>query len=78
MSKFIVNFTIGLHLASAWGCSGLGAYEVYTNRPIRYFSASGDDINTASARGLIHGACYPYNTVSNVPKLLNMQNLVKK
>ena len=83
--KYIFNFAITLHLISAWGGAVIGGYETYTNRkecsqvwgscPVnqnvgpRYFSASGDDLYSGSARGLIRGVYYPYKTLTHVPQI---------
>lgn len=69
-ARFIINFTLGLHLISAWGGAAAGGYEAYNNSYTRYFSKSSDDFYTASARGLVRGAYYPYNTITRVPQIL--------
>jgi hypothetical protein len=68
MLKLLLKFTVGLHLLSVWSGAIIGGYEQYTFSP-KYFSTYGDDLYTASARGFIRGAYYPYNTLLHVPKV---------
>ncbi|KKL53702.1 hypothetical protein LCGC14_2272810 [marine sediment metagenome] len=67
--RFLVNFTLGIHLVSAWGGAALGSYEVCTQRSHRYFSETNDELYTGSARGLVRGGYYPYKTLRHLPKV---------
>lgn len=69
MSKFLINFTIGLHLTAAWGGAAVGSYEVHQRVNPRYFSEYKDDLYTGAARGFIRGVYYPYNTITHLPKV---------
>lgn len=64
----LLRFTVGLHLLTVWSGAAIGGYEQYHARP-RFFSEYGDDFYTASARGFIRGAYFPYNTLLHVPKV---------
>jgi hypothetical protein len=68
----IINFTIKLHFILGWSGAAMGSYE-HTMNKNRLFSNTNDSFYDASARGLIRGLLYPYNTCKSIPNILKSE-----
>lgn len=55
---------------TAWGGSTIASAEILSGGRLAHnFSNSEDTLYTGSARGLVRGLYYPYNVLSNIPKV---------